>query len=57
VFCNKFVDHGSRQGIAAQALTLWRHQVVSSEARDVLHQALCPASYQLIHMATKIASN
>jgi hypothetical protein len=31
--------------------------LASSEAQDVLHQAMRPASYHLIRMATKIASD
>jgi hypothetical protein len=30
--------------------------VASSKALDVLHQAMCPASYRCIRMAIKIAS-
>jgi hypothetical protein len=56
-FFNKFVDHGRQQGDTAKAITQWWHPVASSEARDVLHRAIRPASYRLIRMATKIASN
>jgi hypothetical protein len=31
--------------------------VASSKAWDVLHRAMCPASYRRIHMAIKIASD
>jgi len=53
----EFVDHGGRRGNTAQALNQWRHPVASSEALDVLHQAIHPSLYCLIHMATKIASD
>jgi hypothetical protein len=46
-----FFDHGGRRGDTAQALDRWRHPVASSEALDVLHQAMCPASYRCIAMA------
>ena len=54
---NKFVDHGSRRGDTAQALDQWRHPVVLSEVRDVLHRGMHPAMYRRTCMATKIASN
>jgi hypothetical protein len=38
----------------AQALARWRHPVASSEALDVLHRAMRPASYRCIVMATEI---
>jgi hypothetical protein len=41
----------------AQALYQWRHLVASSEALDVLHWAMHPASYCRIRMAIEIASN
>jgi hypothetical protein len=50
----EFVDHGGRQGNTAQALARWRHPLASSEALDVLHQAMRPASYRCITMAIKI---
>jgi hypothetical protein len=40
-----------------RALARWRHPVASSEAMDVLHRAIRPASYCRIHMAIEIASN
>ena len=40
-----------------RALTRWRHPVASSEAMDVLHQLIRPASYCRIRMAIEIASN
>jgi hypothetical protein len=54
---NEFVDHGSRRGDTAQALTQWLHPVASSEAPDVIHRAMRPTSYRLTRMAIKIASN
>jgi hypothetical protein len=42
---------GGRRGDTAQALDRWRHPVASSEALDVLHQAMRPASYRCIAMA------
>jgi hypothetical protein len=53
----EFVNHGSRRGNMAQALDQWRHPVGSSEALDVLHQVMCPASYHCIAMAIEMASD
>jgi hypothetical protein len=53
----KIVDHGSCCSNAMQALVQWWHPVASSEAQDVLHRAMCPASYHRIRMAIKIASD
>jgi hypothetical protein len=39
----------------AQALNRWRHPVASSEAPDVLHQAMRPESYRCIAMAIENA--
>jgi hypothetical protein len=50
----EFVDHGGRRGYTAQALARWRHPVASSEALDVLHRAMRPASYRCIAMASEI---
>jgi hypothetical protein len=50
----EFVDHGGRWGDTAQALAQWRHPVASSEALDVLHRAMRPASYRCIPMAIEI---
>jgi hypothetical protein len=52
----KFVNHGGRRGDTAQALARWWHPVavVSSEALDVLHWAMRPASYRCITMAIEI---
>jgi hypothetical protein len=52
---NEFVDHGGRRGDTAQALARWLHPVASSEAPDVIHWAMRPASYHCIAMAIKIA--
>ena len=49
--------HGGRQGDTAQALARWLHPVASSEAPDVIHRAMRPASYRLTRMAIKIASD
>jgi hypothetical protein len=54
---NKFADNGGRQGNAAQALAQWRHPVASSEALDMLYQAMRPSSYCCIAVAIKIASD
>jgi hypothetical protein len=53
----EFVDHGGRRGNTAQLIDQWRHPVALSEALDVLHRAMCPASYRHICMAIEIASN
>jgi hypothetical protein len=39
-----------------QVLAQWRHPVASSEAQDVLHQAMHPASYRRIRMVIEITS-
>ena len=57
VYSNDVDDHGSCRGDTAQALAPWHHLVASSEALDVLQQAMHPASYRRICMAIKIASN
>jgi hypothetical protein len=54
---NKFVDHGGRRGDTAEALSQWRHSVASSEALDVLYQAMRPTSYRCIAMEIEIASD
>jgi hypothetical protein len=54
---NEFVDQGGHRGDTAQALTRWRHPVASSEALDVLHRVMFPASYRRVCMAIEIASN
>jgi hypothetical protein len=54
---NEFVDHGGRRGNTAQALARWLQSVASSEALDVIHRAMRPASYRLTRMAIKIASD
>jgi hypothetical protein len=51
---NEFVDHGGRWGNTAQALARWLHPVASSEAPDVIHRAMRPASYHCIAMAIEI---
>ena len=57
MFSTKIVDHGGRQGDTAQALNQWWHPVASSEALDVLHRAMHPASYRCIAMATEIVAD
>ena len=52
---NESVDHGGRRGYTAQALARWPHPVASSEAPDVIHRAMRPASYHCIAMAIEIA--
>jgi hypothetical protein len=52
---NEFVDLGGRRGDKAQALARWLHPVASSEAPDVIHRAMRPASYNCIAMAIEIA--
>jgi hypothetical protein len=51
-----FIDHGSRWGDTVQALAQWQHPVASSEAQDVLHCVMRPASYRRIRMVIKITS-
>jgi len=53
----EFIDHGGRRGDTAQALARWRHPVASSEALDVLHREMRPASYRCIDMAIEIVVN
>jgi hypothetical protein len=53
----EIVNHGGRRGNTSQALSRWRHPVASSEALNVLHRAMRPASYRCIAMAIEIASN
>jgi hypothetical protein len=59
VFCvfHQNFDHCSRQGNTVQTLARWQHPAASSEALDVLHWAMCPASQQPIPMVIKIARN
>ncbi len=56
VFAVNFFNHSSHRGNTAQGLAQWQHPVASSEAQDVLHQAMHPASYWRIRMVVKIAS-
>jgi len=53
----KFINHDGRRGNTAQALARWQHPVASSEALDVLHWAMRPASYRCITMAIEIVVN
>ena len=43
--------------MAAAGAARWLHPVALSEAPDVIHRAMRPASYRLTRMAIKIASN
>jgi hypothetical protein len=52
----KIVSHGGHRGNAMHSLARWWHPVASSEAQDVLHRAMCPASRHRIRMAIEIAS-
>jgi hypothetical protein len=52
-----FLNHSGRLGNTAQALTRWRHPVALSEALDVLHRAMRPASYRCIAMTIDIVVN
>jgi hypothetical protein len=56
VLCVLFeiIDHGSHRSNAMQALTRWQHPLASSEALDVLHREMRPASYRCIAMAIEI---
>jgi hypothetical protein len=53
----EFVDHDGRRGDTVQALARWQHPVASSEALDVIHRAMRPASYRCIAMAIEIVVN
>jgi hypothetical protein len=57
MFAAKIDDLCGRRGNKVQALALWRHPVASSKTRDVLHWAMCLASYRRICMVIKIDSN
>jgi hypothetical protein len=50
------MDHGGRWGNTAQALARWRHSVAFSEAQDVLHWEMHPASYRRISLVIKTTS-
>jgi hypothetical protein len=50
----EFVNFDHRRGNTEQALTQWQHPVALSEALDVLHWAMSPASYCCIAMAIEI---
>jgi hypothetical protein len=55
VFSAKIIDHDGRRGNAMRAPAQWWHTVASSEARDVLHRAMCPPSHRRICMAIENA--
>jgi len=52
----EIVDHGGRRSNVMRALARWWHPLplASSEALDVLHRAMHPASYRCIAMAIEI---
>jgi hypothetical protein len=50
----KIVDHGSRRGNTARALTQWQHLVALYKATDALHRAICVAPYRPGSMGIKI---
>jgi hypothetical protein len=50
----EFVNHGGRRGNTAQAHAQWRHPLASSEALDVLHREMRPASYRCIAKAIEM---
>jgi hypothetical protein len=54
---NQFVDNDGYRGNTVQALAQWQHLVASSEALDVLHWAMRPASHCRIRMVIKVASD
>jgi hypothetical protein len=54
---NQFVDNGGCRGNTAQALAQWQHPVASSEALDVLHWTMHPASHRRIRMVIEVASD
>jgi hypothetical protein len=57
VFSTKIVNHGGRRGNAMRALARWQHPLASSEALDVLHRAMRPASHRRIRMVVEIVIN
>jgi hypothetical protein len=59
VFCvsHQNCNHGGCWGKTAQTLVQWQHPVASSEALDVLHQAMHTTLLQRIPMVIKIASD
>ncbi len=52
----QYIFHRGQNLYNAQGLAWWQHPVASSEARDLLHQAMHPASYCRIRMVIKITS-
>jgi hypothetical protein len=50
-------QHDGHRGNTAQALAQWQHPVASSEALDVLHWAMHPASHRRIRMVIEVASD
>ena len=56
LFLTKIIDHGGRCGASMRALARWQHPVASSEALNVLHRLICPASHRHIRMVIEISS-
>ena len=50
----EIVGHGGCRGNAMQAFARWRHPLALSEALDVLHWAMCPASHRHTRMVVEI---
>jgi hypothetical protein len=57
VFLTKIINHGGRRGASMRALARWQHPVASSEALNVLHRLICPASHRRIRMVIEIVVN
>ena len=57
MFSTKIIDHGGRRGNAMGELTQWRHPVASSDALDVLHQAMHHAWNCRIRVVIEIVVN
>jgi hypothetical protein len=57
LFSTKIVDHGCCRSDPIGTLARWWHPLASSEARDLLHRAMHPASYCRIRKVIKIASD
>jgi hypothetical protein len=53
----EIVDHSSRRGNTARALTRWQHLVALHEATDALYQVMCIAQYCPGGMGIKIVVN
>jgi len=53
----EIIDHGGHHGDVMQAFARWRHPLALSEALDVLHRAMRPASHRCIRMVVEIIVN